>query len=191
MEPNDLDNAKTKYQPVIQEIIDRNKPFYQFASEVHWSFYQDDIIARVAFCDKGFNIRVNILSVLKAYEEFNQPLMIEYFILHEIRHFYQRLCVQALNNNSLPESSKQKAEQWSEEWNHYIAPTDDAEGYYLQSIEFDAFSFSYAVMTYKYGKVGYITPPEFLLENTPFIDVVQKWLKHFADNHYPKGEQNT
>lgn len=39
MNPNTLEGLKTKYHPVIQEIIDDNKPFYQFENEVHWNFF--------------------------------------------------------------------------------------------------------------------------------------------------------
>lgn len=72
MNPNTLKGLKTKYHPVIQEIIDDNKPFYQFENEVHWNFFHDDNIAVIAACDSAYNIRVNIQAVVKAYEEFNQ-----------------------------------------------------------------------------------------------------------------------
>lgn len=51
-------------------------------------FFHDDNIAVIAACDSAYNIRVNIQAVVKAYEELNQPLMIECFILHEIRHLF-------------------------------------------------------------------------------------------------------
>lgn len=187
MNPNTLESLKTKYHSVIQKIIDGNRQFYQFENEVHWSFFHDDNVAVVAFCDKGFNIQINIQSVVKAYEELNQPLMIECFILHEIRHLFQRFCVQDLYYNDPPKLAIPQAQQWANEFNNYIKATDDIELYYSQSIEFDAFSFSHAVMRYKYGNVEYIIPPKFLVEETPFAKVVQMWLKHFADNKYPKS----
>ena len=141
----------------------------------------------VALCDKGFNIQINILAVVKAYEELNQPLMMELFILHEIRHLFQRFCVQDLYYNDPPKLAIPQAQQWANEFSNYIKATDNIELYYSQSIEFDAFSFSHAVMLYKYGNVEYVIPPKFLDERTPFINVVQMWLKHFTDNNYPKG----
>ena len=187
MNPNTLKGLKTKYHPVIQEIIDDNKPFYQFENEVHWNFFHDDNIAVIAACDSAYNIRVNIQAVVKAYEEFNQSLMIECYILHEIRHLFQRLCVQDLYYNDPPKLAIPQAQQWADEFDNYIKATDNIKLYYSQSIEFDAFSFSHAVMRYKYGNVGYIIPPKFLVEQTPFVKVVQMWLKHFADNKYPKS----
>lgn len=156
-----LESLKTKYHSVIQKIIDENEPFYQFEIQVHWNFFHDDNVALVAFCDKGFNIQINILAVVKAYEELNQPLMIELFILHEIRHLFQRFCVQDLYYNDPPKLAIPQAQQWANEFNNYIKATDNIELYYSQSIEFDAFSFSHAVMLYKYGNVEYIIPPKF------------------------------
>lgn len=186
MNSNILESLKTKYHSVIQKIIDENEPFYQFENQVHWNFFHDNNVALVAFCDKGFNIQINILAVVKAYEELNQPLMIELFILHEIRHLFQRFCVQDLYYNDPPKLAIPQAQQWANEFNNYIKATDNIELYYSQSIEFDAFSFSHAVMLYKYGNVEYIIPPKFLAERTTFIKVVQMWLKHFTDNKYPK-----
>ena len=187
MNSNTLESLKTKYHSVIQKIIDENEPFYQFENQVHWNFFHDNNVALVAFCDKGFNIQINILAVVKAYEELNQPLMIELFILHEIRHLFQRCCIQDLYYNDPPKLAIPQAQQWANEFNNYIKATDNIELYYSQSIEFDAFSFSHAVMLYKYGNVEYIIPPKYLDERTPFINVVQMWLKHFNDNKYPKG----
>ena len=82
MNSNILESLKTKYHSVIQKIIDENEPFYQFENQVHWNFFHDNNVALVAFCDKGFNIQINILAVVKAYEELNQPLMIELFIYY-------------------------------------------------------------------------------------------------------------
>ena len=189
MDSNTLEVLKTKYHPIIQKIIDGNKSFYQFENEVHWSFFHNDNVAVVAFCDSGFNIQVNIQAVVKAYEELNQPLMIEYFILHEIRHLFQRFCIQDIHHKDPPKLAIPQAKQWANEFSNYIRATDNVELYYSQSIEFDAFSFSYAVMRYKYGKVEYILPPKFLVESTPFFKVVQIWFNHFTDNEYPKDNQ--
>ena len=139
MKVNDIDNLKTKYHPVIQEIIDRNKLFYQFEIEVHWNFFQDNNVAVVAVFDSGCILRVNIIAVVKAYEELNQPLVIECFILHEIRHFFQRLCVQDLYYND-PQLASPQAKEWAYEFENYTKATDGVELYYSQLIEFDAFS---------------------------------------------------
>ena len=109
--------------------------------------------------------------------------------MHEIRHLFQRFCIQDIHHNDPPKLAIPQAKQWANEFSNYIRATDNVELYYSQSIEFDAFSFSYAVMRYKYGKVEYILPPKFLVESTPFIKVVQIWFNHFTDNEYPKDNQ--
>jgi len=55
----------------------------------------------------------------------------------------------------------------------------DVDAYYNQSIEFDAFAFSYAVMLYKYGKIDYINPPERLKADGRFNRSVQIYIEHF------------
>ena len=61
-----LESLKIKYYPVIQDIIDGNSPFYQFANEVYWSFVHNDNIAVIATCNSGYSVRANIQTVVKA-----------------------------------------------------------------------------------------------------------------------------
>ena len=57
-----LESLKIKYYPVIQDIIDGNSPFYQFANEVYWSFVHNDNIAVIATCNSGYSILRCLLS---------------------------------------------------------------------------------------------------------------------------------
>ena len=99
----------------------------------------------------------------------------EFYILHEIRHLYQHIykCV----------SNSPKAEQWAFEFSHYIKMYQSKQGYYSQSIEFDAFAFSYAIMLYKYGKIEYISSPSFYDNNDLFSKAVNRWIEYFKQNN--------
>jgi len=39
MKLDDIEGLKTKYQPIIQGIVDRNKLFYQFETDISWDFF--------------------------------------------------------------------------------------------------------------------------------------------------------
>ena len=56
------------------------------------------------------------------------------------------------------------------------------EEYYSQQIEFEAFTFSYAVMLYKYGQIEYIKLPEYL-ESVGIQKYIDSWLNIFKEQH--------
>ncbi len=168
-----------QFRPIIQNIIDSNKKFYCFNNKIEWDFFDNPNIAIMALIDKDLKLNININSVIHAYD-INEPLQIEYFILHEIRHIYQRRIVfeYQLNKNNCP--NREFAQQCEYEFNHYINMNEDKERYYSQQIEHDAYLFSYSVMLYKYGKISYINPPEFY-ENLDVKSHIEKWITVFKN----------
>lgn len=79
------------YAPIIREIIDSDAKFYRTNQTIRWKFGYDERVAIFACCDRKTNIvTVNIAAVDFSFQQ-KEPLHIEYFLLHEIRHIYQHL----------------------------------------------------------------------------------------------------
>lgn len=177
---SDLEQLKSKYEPIIQQIIDNNSIFFRFEAPVRWEFFEDQNIAITARVD-NYALKINIRSIIFAYEVKNEPLQIEYFILHEIRHLYQRLAILSYKKQSTP--INHQIERWKVEFENYLPPQINTAEYYKQMIEFDAFAFSYSVMLFKYGPVPYIQPPQFYIENYPdeFKFAIDKYLQNFKE----------
>lgn len=148
-----------KYRHIIQNIIDANVKFYGFANKIEWKFFADPSIAIIAKTDPDLTLLLNINSVDYAYT-INEPLHIEYFILHEIRHIYQRRLVFLYKTDRANCPAPELASRYDYEFNNYVNPTD-RNGYYSQQIEFEAFIFSYSVILYKYGPIEYIKLPNY------------------------------
>ena len=178
----ELETLRIEFEPIIKSIINDNAKFYQFTQEVKWQYIYNEDYALVAKCDSNLTININIAAISHM-RKVNQPLMLEYFILHEIRHLYQHLFI--LQYHLKPaDSNYKKAVQWLTEFNHYTNVYEDRNRYYYQSIEFDAFAFSYAVMLYKYGKVDYISAPN-IYDNDPiFYSVVSQFISYFKNNSF-------
>ena len=179
---DELERLKIEFVPIIKSIINDNAKFYQFTQEIKWQYIYIEDVALIAMCDNSLTINVNIASILHM-RKINQPLMLEYYILHEIRHLYQRLFILRYYLDPTDPNYK-KAEQWLTEFNHYANIYEDKNRYYYQSIEFDAFAFSYAVMLYKYGKVDYITAPNIYDNDDIFYSVVDKFVSYFKNNSF-------
>lgn len=171
-------SLENKYTPIIQKIIDDNKKFYGFESAINWQFFVDQDVRLIATANSKLELRINIISVDYAYQK-NEPFMIEFFILHEIRHLYQRYCAYLLEKDNCPPNI-QLATIYKSEFANYCNIYKNREVYYTQQVEFEAFIFSYAVMRYKYGDIKYIKYPEFYDEQN--IDVkkhIEYWFKIF------------
>lgn len=122
------------------------------------------------------------------YQKYNienlQPLHIEYFLLHEIRHIYQHLEIEDYRTDPSKCNSVELAREWSEEENNYVMALDkdgneNAE-YFAQDMEMDAFAYSYAVMKYKYGEVEYLYIPKAYI-NEEFDKIVAEWQETFKN----------
>jgi len=170
-----------KYKQIIQKIIDDNKKFYGFNDKIIWNFFVNDDIGLIATNNLKLELKVNIVAVDFYYKK-NEPLTIELYVLHEIRHIYQRLIVFLLNTNSCPNINY--ATRCKNEFDNYCNIYQNREKYYLQQIEFEAFMFSYSVIKYKYGNVDYIHYPAFYDEQE--IDVekhINQWLQIFKNQN--------
>lgn len=88
----ELETLRIEFEPIIKSIINDNAKFYQFTQEVKWQYIYNEDYALVAKCDSNLTININIAAISHM-RKVNQPLMLEYFILHEIRHLYQRLFI--------------------------------------------------------------------------------------------------
>ena len=164
-----------KYKQIIRDIINSDVKFFGFDNSVEWEFFEDSSIANAEKTDSSFKLYININSVEFAYE-IDQPLQIELFILHEIRHIYQRRFLLSYKTGAdCPNPELAQVYEW--EFNHYVPPSYK-EGYYSQQTEFEAFAFSHAVMLYKYGEIHYLEPPSFL-KSLGIQNHIDKWLDIF------------
>ena len=179
----ELERLKIEFEPIIQDIINENAKFYQFTQEVKWQYIYNEDHCVIAMCDKNpMTININIAAICFM-RKVNQPLILEFFILHEIRHLFQRLFISQYASE--PEDPNySKAIQWLIEFKHYTNMYADRNRYFYQSIEFDAYSFSYAVMLYKYGVVDYISAPKIYDADDVFQNVVEQWISYFKNNNF-------
>lgn len=166
-----IDALEVEYAPIIIDILNSNKKYFGFSNEIKWEFFVDECVANVAK-NTNYSLFINVLAVEHAYN-ISQPYIIELFVLHEIRHIYQKMSIDVGISSPL-------IEQWNYEFKNYIAPTpNNLSAYYDQSIEFDAFCFSYSLMQFKYGKIDYIDyPKHYIGKIEPHIN---KWLEVFKN----------
>ncbi len=175
-----LEEMQTKYEPIINEIITSNSKFNGFTNKLTWKYKIYDNPCKFATCEIDGSLVINPVAIEMA-EKLNQILNLEYFIMHEIRHSYQR---RLIDKNYGQNIKHPLTEQWLYEFKHSIDPDKDLIGYYNQLTELDAFAFSYAVMKYKYQNLEYINPPQYYQSNKTFIQYVQKYLEFFNANNF-------
>lgn len=166
------------YAPVINTIIESNVRFYRTNQTIQWRFGYDDRVAIFAWCNRKTNIvTVNIAAVDFALQQ-NEPLDIEYFLLHEIRHIYQHLEIEDYRNDPTKCNNAELAKKWSEEEDNYVTALNkegkENTDYFLQDMEMDAFAYAYAVMKYKYGEVKHLYIPK-AYRNDEFDKIVNEW----------------
>ncbi len=171
------------YAPMIEKIINSNVDFYRTNQTIRWNFGHDKRCEIFGACDRKTNvITLNIESVHSAIQQ-NEPLQIEYFLLHEIRHIYQRLEIEDFKQNPAKCNNADLARKWSEEEANYIAALnkDDKEnaGYFQQDMELDAYAYAFAVMKYKYGEIPYLYVPKAYEGESKFSQIVCEWLQAF------------
>jgi hypothetical protein len=172
-----------QYSPIISRIINSNVRFYRTNQTIQWQFGFDERVALFASCNRQTNIlTINIAAVDFAFQQ-NEPLQIEYFLLHEIRHIYQHLEVEDYKTDPTKCNNAELARKWSEEEENYIAALnkDDKEnaGYFQQDMELDAYAYAFAVMKYKYGEIPYLYVPKAYEGESKFSQIVCEWLQAF------------
>ena len=174
-----IEELKRQYTPIVQDLIDSNIKFYGFNHKIEWEFFANENTAIFGSSKQDLKLYINIYSVIHSYE-LNEPLQIEYFILHEIRHIYQRLSVLINKQN---DNNNEMAKQWDYEFTHYIKPNENVIDYYNQHIEFDAFTYAYSIMIYKYNKISYIDYPRYYHSFNDFDIVVNNWINIFKNQN--------
>lgn len=170
-----------KFKPLITNIILEDRKYFAFTNIPNWCFFVDEDISKVAiFLEKEKLIRINLCSCEYAYST-NNFHMIEYFFLHEIRHYFQYQMVEDYQAGKETIVKKQHIENWQKDYNSYILPNNQDgstnDEYFFQSIEIDAFVYSYATMKYKYKNVDDLYVPK--QYNQFFYDMVDKGVNIF------------
>ena len=155
-----------KYRHCIQDMLRQNMPFFKFRKQPIWSFMFDERIAILGTTNKEKNtVSLNIAAVDYAFGT-GQPLVIEQFALHEFRHLYQFGEIESYNTGNYdgPENVE-KVKLWAYEHEHYIGPNNNTVNeYYNQDLEFDAFTFAYAALKFKYNNLPeYLKMPQYYI----------------------------
>lgn len=180
----DYKSLEDKYRTLIQKIIEDNKKFYEldFDINIKWKFFADENVSLVAKTNrKTLELEVNIFAVDFSHQ-INEPLTIEYYILHEIRHIYQIICVNNISSNKCPDLKKAKI--YEKEFKNYSNPLRSTDSYFNQFTEFEAFVFSYSAMKYKYGDIKYINYPDFYnKQNFDIEKHIKNWLEIFKNKN--------
>lgn len=174
------------YAPIIKDLIESNCKFYRTNQTIRWRFGVEESSAIMGSCDRKTNIiTVNLEAVDEAFL-CGEPLQIEYFILHEIRHLYQHLEIADYKKDPSLCNNHVLAQKWCEEEQNYVKALDEQgnenEQYFLQDMEMDAYAYAYAVMLYKYGreKISYLYLPK-VYENDEFTDIINEWIQAFKE----------
>ena len=179
-----FDNLRSRYSPIISRIINQNSKFYRTNQPIRWQFGFDERVAIFASCNRKTNIiTVNIAAVDFSFQQ-NEPLHIEYFLLHEIRHIFQHMEIDDYKKDCKRCVSLELAEKWAKEEENYVTALDERDqenaGYFNQDMELDAFAYSYAVMKYKYGTIPYLYIPQ-AYQNDTFDAIVNDWVNTFLE----------
>lgn len=177
----EINKLVEKFKPLITNIILEDRKYFSFTNIPNWCFFADEDISKVAiFLEKEKLIRINLCSCEYAYST-NNFHMIEYFFLHEIRHYFQYQMVEDYQAGKETIVKKQHIENWQKDYNSYILPNNQDgstnDEYFFQSIEIDAFVYSYATMKYKYKNVDDLYVPK--QYNQFFYDMVDKVVNIF------------
>lgn len=175
-----------RYSPYINNVINSNIKFYRTNKTIKWRFGYNERVELFAWCDKKTNtITVNIKAVDFSFRQ-NEPLNIEYFLLHEIRHIYQHFEIKDYRTDPSKCNNVELAKKWAEEDINYVTALDkdgnENVEYFAQDMELDAFAYSYAVMKFKYGEVEYLYIPK-AYRNEEFDKIVAKWQETFKDEN--------
>ena len=173
------------YERIIEKMIIDNVRFFRCSETIKWSFAYNENISIVASCNRKSNVvYLNVCAVDYAYTH-NEMETIEYFLLHEIRHFFQHVIISDYKNGRDICIGKELVEQWIYEEDNYIPAIDrnnnENPGYFNQDIEKDAYAYSYAVMKYKYHDTSKLNVPNVYGEE--FYRIVDDWIKIFEMEH--------
>ncbi len=180
-----FDLLSMRYAPLITNILTDNVKFFRFHEAIKWQFSFDERIAIFAWCNRKTNILTINIGAVDFALSINEPLHIEYFLLHEIRHIYQHMEIANYKNNSSACNNPKLAQKWADEEEQYVPALNndgsENQNYFNQNMEFDAFAFAFAIMKYKYGEIPYIQKP--LRYGEEFYKTVESWCQTFQSEN--------
>lgn len=155
MDETIFNKLSEQYSQLISKLINANSIYTNIDETIKWTFAWDENPAITGAVSREINVMsINVVFVDKAYKD-NRIFDIEYFLLHELRHIYQHIQIEkySVNKNTIDPVFILR---WIEEGKNYIKALDENgnenPNYFKQDCEFDAYAFSYAVMSYKYSR---------------------------------------
>ena len=155
---------KEKVIPLLVNWMNNDIRFYMFADVGQIDF---------KYAEKGFESRENAaqcsyekrritfnIDWLKDRFKYNEIYQIEYLIMHEVRHFYQRRVVESYTNKEgirLYESPS-IIRAWKDNFEHYIrnkgGEGEDDKDYFTQPVEVDAVAYSYYLLLHLHPEIN-------------------------------------
>ncbi len=160
MDSRKIEELERKYRPMIETMIQENKKFFAYMQDLSWKFFYNEnkaLFANFNPVEKCIGININAMDYCCSN---NQCLYVEYNVLHEMWHLYQDFNIFLYEKGLKPFINTDILETYIRERGDYQSPIYENgirnEKYYYQSYELDAYAFSYAAITYKYGKIEYI-----------------------------------
>lgn len=186
MVSKDFEKLSKQYSPLIKGIIDMNIGYADIDRTIQWCFVVGTGPEITATVDRKTNLlSVNIVFVDEEYKE-NRRYVIEYFLLHEMRHIYQHIEIERYQTGK-NDVSPVYIERWIKEGKNYQKALDEHGRenieYPKQDSELDAYAFAYAVMHHKYHGIydsALYIPPIYNSElKNDFCSAVNDFLKNF------------
>ena len=148
-----FDALSKQYFALIEKIIAENIKYTNIDRTIQWCFVAHTSPEITATVNRKTNLlSVNIAFIDKEFKE-NRIYVIEYFLLHEMRHISQHIEIEKYKtgDNTI---SPLFIKRWINEGENYERALDEQgrenPNYPKQDNELDAYAFAYAVMHYKY-----------------------------------------
>lgn len=148
-----FEQLTAKYSPLVKWLFESNQMYTSIDETIRWCLVWDDNAEITAVVNRKTNvISVNLAFVDEEYTN-NRIYVIEYFLLHEMRHVYQHIEIKKYKNKENTVGDEY-IERWIKEGSNYISSVDK-EGkenidYFRQDCELDAYAFSFTTMHIKY-----------------------------------------
>lgn len=185
---NRIKELADKYSPLIKWMIESNHIYLDIDETIRWGSYWDDDVRVTG----STNIKTNVILVSLAFvdEQYrNKELfVIEYFLLHEMRHIYQHIQIAKYKEGKNDVGAKY-IERWIKENEKYEQSVDkdgnENSNYPKQDCELDAYAFAYTAIHYKYCGIydRFLYVPEIYKNELreDFEKALKEFIKYFKD----------
>ena len=182
-------NVPDDYSRTITSLIKKNHEFLSSHQEIRWYFVWNDDIS-IYGASTSIGLAINKKAAITSIQEGNK-LELEYFLMHEIRHCFQKEVIDDYKKTGKSVVDSAIVEQWIKEKSHYqSAKNPDGsvnEAYFAQDCEMDAYAYSFAIMKYKYGsKANKLYLPESYKTSKVFQTILEGWLQTFCHREIRK-----